>query len=143
MKKLLIAISVFAVLFSSCKKDDPPAATCSGTTVANVAGTYKITALRYKVTSSAPEQDYYNILPDCEKDNLTILAANGSLTYQDAGTACSPSNAYVGDWTLSGNTITLETYSGTVQSFDCKTLVVVATNYYNPGDRITFTYTKQ
>ena len=136
MKKILLIASISIFAFSSCDKDDDD--DCQ-TNVANLSGTYKLTALKYKPSGMA-EIDLYATLDACEKDDLTILNSNGTYSYQDAGTVCVPDGSYAGTWSLSGNTITVDGDQGTISSFDCN---IVTFYQESGGDRITFTYDKQ
>lgn len=144
MKKLFLALTagIFLMAGSSCKKDDKN--NC-GITVANVAGTYKILKVMYKVNASTPEVDYTNVaFQSCELDDLHILNANGTYTYQPAGVECAPPLGTSTDtWSLSGNTLTVEGETFTISSFDCSTLTFTASDYDTPGDKATFTLKKQ
>lgn len=140
MKKTSLLLSAFVVLYCSCKKDD--SSNCK-TDTASVAGSYKITSMKYKQTPSSAEIDFLAALDDCEKDDLAILNANGTFSVQDAGTACVPTTAYSSTWSLSGNTITIDGEAGTVESFDCNLLVISGTGLFVAGDKMTVTYDKQ
>lgn len=142
MKKIFLSTVILVTSVISCKKEDSKASTCT-TNMTSIAGTYKTTAISYKASNSAPEQDYYVILPTCEKDDIIKLNANGTVDYQDAGTACIPNGSYSGTWSLSGNSITIDGTPGTIQLFDCKKLVVSGSGVIVPGDKITVTYQKQ
>lgn len=138
MKKILLLASVTVLLFASCKKDEK----CE-IKISKVAGTYRVTAAKYKQTPASAEIDLFASLDACEKDDLEVLNENGSYTHQDAGTACSPNGTYSGTWTLNGNAITIDGEAATIQSFDCSTLVFVVAAYLLPGDAATFTLAKQ
>lgn len=135
MKKILLLATFGIFVMSSCNKDDD---NCE-TNVTTVSGTYKLTSLKYKA-SGQPEVDLFAFMDACEKDDLTVLNANGTYAYQDAGTACDPNGSFSGTWSLSGSTITVDGDTGTLQSFDCSTLVFYVED---AGDRLTFTYVKQ
>jgi hypothetical protein len=140
--KTILLLAFFSLVFISCRKDPPPA-TCT-TNVASLSGTYKLTSLKYKATASSTEQDYLVLMDACERDDLVTLNSNGTYTYTDAGTVCSPNGSDNGTWSLSGNTINSDgVVDGTIQNFDCATLVFYAEGIYIPGDRLTFTMTKQ
>lgn len=144
MKKLILALSAGIFLFagSGCSKDDKN--NCA-VTVANIAGTYKIQKVMYKLNASTAEVDYTStIFEACDLDDLLILNSNGVYQYQPAGVECTPPNSGDTDtWSLSGNTITIEGEAGTVSSFDCSSLVVVFSDYDVAGDKATFTLKKQ
>ena len=142
MKKIILSLSILVATVMSCKKEDSTPNTCT-TNVASIAGSYKTTAIKYKASSSTPEQDYFAMLDACEKDDIVKLNANGVADYQDAGTVCTPSGNYTSTWSLSGNTITMDGTVGTIQMFDCKKLVVSASGAIIPGDTFTVTYEKQ
>ena len=115
MKKIsLIAVLLSTMLFS-CKKDDEK---CELSQSAFV-GSYKVTALKYKASTSTPEIDEFAILPACEKDDVITFNSNGSTTYTDAGTVCVPDGNYTGTWNLTGSTIVSDGEIGTVTYFDC------------------------
>jgi hypothetical protein len=135
MKKILLLATFGIFVMSSCNKDDD---NCE-TNVTTVSGTYKLTSLKYKA-SGQPEVDLFAFMDACEKDDLTVLNANGTYAYQDAGTACDPNGSFSGTWSMSGSTITVDGDTGTLQSFDCSTLVFYVED---AGDRLTFTYVKQ
>jgi hypothetical protein len=120
MKKIFGSAFLALIVLSSCEKDkdDCP------TDVVSLSGTYKLTAAT--VTIAGTTTDEYAAREACEKDDLYILAADGSLTYQDAGTACNPSGSYSSTWSVSGNTITIDGETFTIESFDCDNLKVTA-----------------
>ena len=143
MKKLIVLSLVF-LMFYSCKKDKDAGTSCK-TDIASISGSYKITAYTYKESPSSSEEDYYNILfPDpCERDNVLILNANGTYQLTDAGIACSPVMDDNGIWSLSGNTFTKDGEATTIESFNCKTLVLVVTDTQTSGDKLKITLVKQ
>lgn len=136
MKKIFLIATIGFLGLSSCNKDDDD---CEQN-MASVSGTYKLTAMKYRPSGSTNEIDLYAFLDACEKDDLTVLNANGTYAYQDAGTVCNPNGSFNGTWTMSGNSITVDGESGTIQSFDCNTIVFYTED---AGDRITFTYVRQ
>ena len=138
MKQILVSAFVGLVVLSSCSKDDKD---CEKT-VAKIAGTYKVTSAVY-TAPGFPNQDFYAQLDACEKDDLEVLDANGDYDHQDAGTACSPSGAYSGTWSVSGNNITIDGETGAIASFNCNTLVIEIEVGLVAGDKLTTTLVRQ
>lgn len=148
MKKLLflpsMLFAISALVCVSCKKDKDKAASCS-TDVPSISGSYKFAAYTYKQTPSSPEEDYLPVIfPDaCERDDVLALNANGNYTVTDAGTVCTPAGSDSGTWSLAGNTLGIDGDLSTIQSFDCKTLVLVNQDVVVPGDQLKITLAKQ
>ena len=144
MKKSIIFCLALS-LFFSCKKDkDGGGSTCKQD-MAGISGTYKITSVTYKTSSTAAEQDYYTLFfPDpCERDDVYNLKANGTYTFTDAGVKCSPPGDFSGNWNVNGNVGNIDGYSITIQSFNCSSLVIVWPDYFSFGDQVKFTFTRQ
>lgn len=141
-KNLLFTLAfVFGV--TSCQKNSSQDNSCARTT-AGLAGTYKLTALKYKAGNDSPELDYMLLREVCENDDLIVLEANGTYWYKDLGLICSPDGSNNGTWSVAGNTIISDgIVSGTIQSFDCHFLTVYSADFIIPGDRITMTIEKQ
>ncbi|MGE5519143.1 MAG: lipocalin family protein [Candidatus Dadabacteria bacterium] len=141
-KLSFLSFGIILLLVISCKKNDNNS--CS-TDMNSIAGSYKITGYFYRASPSSQETDYTNIiLPDaCERDNLLVFNSNGSYQLVDAGVVCSPSSNDNGTWSLTGSTIYIDTEASTVESFDCKTLVVSTTDVNQTGDRVRIVLTKQ
>jgi len=148
MKKLsllpLVLFTIIGMIFISCKKDKDKTPDCS-TDVASISGSYKFTAYTYKETPTSPEQDWLStVFPDpCEKDDVISFNANGNYTVTDAGIVCSPAGGDNGTWSLSGNSMNIDGDLTTVESFDCKTLVLVNNDVAVTGDKLKITLTKQ
>ena len=115
----LSSAAILFLGFTACKKSDK---TNSSKTVANVSGSYKLTALT--ATQGGTSFNLYDSLPPCEKDNLIVLSANGSAQFVDAGTACNPPEDSTGAWHLSANadSIYMGNDAAYINSFDGKTL---------------------
>jgi hypothetical protein len=141
--KLSLAVLALSSVLFSCKKEDSATPPCS-ISMQNLSGSYKLTALKYKLTPATPEMDFFSLMDDCEKDDLLILNANGTYQFKDLGIACSPDGNENGTWKLDGTTVTSNgILEGTISSFDCKTLVFYNDNYNIPGDRAIITLVKQ
>lgn len=139
----------------SCQKDDKNdnnTQDCS-VTMNNLTGTYVITKLEAQTLGSSDYNDVTGVvLADaCMKDNTVILNSDGTAKYDDKGVTCDPSETSTGTWSLSGQqmTITLDqsplnVSNATVNSYDCKTLVILANSDTPlPGTKIRATLTKQ
>jgi len=131
------------VIFS-CKKNKDNNSSCT-TDVASISGSYKITAYTYQASPSSPEVDHYTTLfPDaCDRDNVLVFSTNGTYQLVDAGVVCSPSGDDNGTWSLSGNTMTVNGDQTTIESFDCKTLLLVNLDTQTSGDKLKITLTRQ
>jgi hypothetical protein len=140
--KNLLFILAFVSGISSCQKNREENS-CVRTTT-GLAGTYKLTALKYKAGNDSPELDYMPLREVCENDDLIVLEANGAYWYKDLGLICSPGGSNNGTWSVAGNAIISDgIVSGTIQSFDCHFLTVYSADFIIPGDRITLTIEKQ
>lgn len=143
MLRTAICLTLSISLLMACKKEKKEENTCTANQQ-GIAGTYRLTALKYKMSATSPEQDYLIYLDACERDDLITLNANGTYSYQDAGTSCSPSNNDSGTWSVNGNTISSDgMVNGTITSFDCRTLVYHVDNTLVTGDSYIFTMVKQ
>ena len=140
MKKILASCLIVSLLIS-CKKDKKEDCTLS---MAAISGNHKITAVRYKATPASPEVDYYNSIytDPCERDDVFSFNANGTYVFTDAGVVCTPSNSDTGNWSQSGNTVTIDGDAANVESFNCTTLTVSLTGYFVAGDKITIVFTR-
>jgi len=148
--RLLQQVSAFAVLaltaisIGSCKKSKGDEAKDCALTMANVSGTYRLTALKYNPGEGQPEQDALPLRDACENDDLITLKSDGTYLYQDAGTVCTPGGTDNGTWSLNGKVLSSDgDIYGTVKNFDCKTFVYYIPDIYSSGDKLTFTLTKQ
>lgn len=139
---IAIAIGCFSVVISSCKKSSNGGNPCS-ITMANLAGTYSL--LKAEQYFGGVFIDGTGFLAACQKDDHIVLNANGTASYQDLGTACSPPNDATGTWALSGNVISAPSLgpppglNGTVSSYDCTKLVILDTTSGGDIYRITLT----
>src|SRR5258705_6076653 len=141
MKKLIF-FSLIICSGLSCKKSTDK--TCNLDT-ASVAGSYKVTAVRYKATATSSETDYYSqFFPDaCERDDIITLNANGSATFTDAGIKCSHPGDDVSTSSPSGNTITIDGGPAHVDSFNCNSITISEADVFAAGDKLIIVLTRQ
>jgi hypothetical protein len=126
MKKMIIAFSALALVFTSCKKDDETKAVTP--TKENLTGTWMITSVR--IGSGGQSVDIFSAFDACQKDDKYLLNADLSYAVEDAGTKCDPDGGYTGGtWALvNSTTIDLDGETSTIKSFDGKNLVVSQTS---------------
>jgi len=142
MKKATFIVLSAIVLFS-CTGDKDELQPCTISTAA-ISGAYKIISMLYKENASAPETEVFPIwFEACQRDDVLTFDTNGTYQDADAGIKCSPPDDDNGTWTLSGNTMTIDSDPTTLESFDCKTLVLVNMDTQVAGDRLKITLTKQ
>src|SRR5215471_6866579 len=114
MKKFVLRLLLFGSLLTSCNKSTVKAPI----NVSTISGTYTLTDLRMSATG-VPEQDAYNTVQDCEKDDLYEFRTDSSFTRTDAGVVCdSGSEKYEGKWKLEGDQISFYGETGTITKFD-------------------------
>jgi hypothetical protein len=91
MKKALLAIATFTLIFASCKKDDSNNGGGGGANEAIL------------TTGSQQTVNLYALLQSCEVDNLFTFNTDHSVTIDEGPTKCSSSAPQVtttGNWTL-------------------------------------------
>jgi hypothetical protein len=144
MKKIIFILSITAIIFS-CKKSETPADTC---TVSNttIIGTYTLTAIKYKASSAAAEDDLFSGLDDCKKDDTYELKTDGSVVVEGGANICGgpPPPGGITNWSLTNSNQTLgldDEY--TISSFDCTTLVLTKNDNLVAGDTKKVTYVKK
>ena len=140
MKKIIFLTLIAASLATACKKNP----TCE-TNQTSISGAYKITAATYKASNSSAEIDYFNTLfPDaCDRDNVYTFQTNGTYQIKDAGVVCTPNGDDNGTWSFaSANNMIIDGDPVILESFDCKTLVMVNTDVQTASDRLKLTLTK-
>jgi len=124
MKKIILTLLSFGSLLTSCSKS----ADKTPINVSTVSGTYTLKDLRMAATG-VPEQDAYNTVKDCEKDDLYQFKSDSSFTHVDNGMVCDSSNGnYEGTWRLDGDTISFYGQTGTITKFDGNTMEITATS---------------
>ena len=137
---LLLVITVVLIIAISCKKSSNNS---SAITKENLAGIYTLTGLTATV-APFPAQNIIDSVPACQRDDQYKLNPDLTFNYIDAGTKCSPPADNVSTWSLSGNTITIDTLQGTIQHFDGKALVINHDQTISGfSATITTTFTKQ
>lgn len=139
MKKIIYSLTLIAFsgfLFTGCKKSSSE--DCE-ITEASIAGVYKLTAAK-KIQGSTETDVLHLLYEDCELDDTNELKTDGTFVYTDAGVTCSTNNNETGTWSISGSTLILNSGTSTIESFDCKHLVVT---YLSGSDTIKETYTRQ
>jgi hypothetical protein len=138
---ILSLAGVIAILLAvSCKKSS---SNSSSITVQNLAGTYTLTALTVTIPP-LPPQSIIDSVPTCQRDDEYKLNTDLTYDYIDAGTKCNPPGDGTGVWSLSGNTITIDTTQSTIQKFDGRTLVInTNVNFMGIAATTTETLTKQ
>ena len=144
MKKIIFLAFITTLFITACKKNNNNDSACT-TNAASIAGAYKITAVTYKANATSTEMDYFNILfPDaCERDDVYTFQTSGTYQIKDAGVVCSPSGDDSGTWSVSANTMVLDGDANTIESFNCKSLILVNADTQTPGDKLKLTLTKQ
>ena len=138
MKNSLIVLLTYATLVTvSCKKDKEET---QAVTKENLAGSYKLAALKVQVNGSV-EEDAMSSIEACQADDVTTLNADQTYTVADAGTQCSPATDESGNWGLAGTTSFImdgETFA--IKSWNGKQLVLTETDN-SSGTSITYTTT--
>jgi hypothetical protein len=140
--KFLLLTSL--VILGACQKEknNSPSNNCP-LNIFTIAGYYSFTSLKYKQTSTSAEIDWMQFLAPCERDDEVFLSVNGTYTYTDKGLVCDPDGNEGGTWQLKGNTLTSDgLINGTIEKFDCKTLVFYVLDINVPGDRMTLVLTR-
>ena len=98
----------------------------------SLAGTYRL--VKVEQGGGGSFSDMTNLVTEaCQRDNTLTLNANGTYTYTDAGTACTPAENSSGNWEIDSNgklnigavgPFILDDLS--ITSFNCSTLVAEA-----------------
>lgn len=141
MKKLCFFFGLLTLFIVGCTKDKPEP------TPANIAGVYKITALKAKAGSAAPV-DVYNQLNECQQNDTWDFEEDGTFLYGGVATNTCQSDDYSGTWSLNENTFSISSPQNTtpyrLESFDGRILLLSTTGTLN-SDPATYyvTYTRQ
>lgn len=141
MKKIFLLSSLFALAFVGCKKSSSSNNNSCTLSASSIVGSYKMTAM--VLTMAGQTVDIFNndsYTPPCSRDNIYTLNANGNYTVADGATACDPSDASSGTWTLSGNTLTMDGSDvSTVSEFTCSSFKIVSSGMQGESTTVTFT----
>ena len=144
MKKMIIAFSALALVFTSCKKDEESKAVTP--TKENLTGVWMTTAAKITVGGNSVNvfnnaDENMNIYSACERDDKYHFNADLTNVVEDAGTKCDPEGGSQGEWALTNaTTINIDGETGTIDSFDGKNLVVTVDQ---GGAKSTTTFAKQ
>jgi len=138
---LLVLFGLFLFLsVISCSKSSSDSHAIN---VANISGTYLLTAVTVSLPP-APPISVMDSIPLCRRDDLIKLNSNMSVYFVDAGTQCVPSGNDTSTWALSGTNISIDTLSGTISKFDGHILQINSTlNFMGISVQSTETLTKQ
>lgn len=142
MKKIVLIFAAIVAL-NSCKKEDTNAEVSQDLTLANVAGSYKMTAA--SITTNGTSVDIFNnpnYYEACEKDDVTTFTTSGTYTIADAGTKCSPTTDDTGTYSVNttAKTMTVDGSTMTVETFTNKKIVFSETI---SGVKYSYTITRQ
>ncbi len=143
MNKKTLTLAFAALTLAACKKE-----TNCEKTMASIAGTYSLIKLEFGTGGTF--MDVTGELDACERDDQVTLNENGTSSYSDLGTVCSPSGNDSGTWSLSSSgRMTISTGGGILElsdaeitSFDCQTLVLTGFDSSSPGDQFRLTIRK-
>jgi uncharacterized protein YcfL len=143
--KQTLLMVVCAFIFFSCQKEKEKENTpACGISMEGLAGSYKITKLQYKASPEVAPADFMTYLEECQKDDITTLYSNGTYKYDDGGLVCEPNESDEGVWLVKDKTVVSDGFiNGTVESYDCKTLVYYMADVLVEGDKLTFTAERQ
>lgn len=141
--KSAFTLVLISSLFFSCEEKNVEEKKCS-ISMESLSGKYNLISVKYKESNTAAELDFRSLQEACEQDDFLILNPNGTYTTEDVGISCNSNETDSGSWSLTGNELTSDgILSGTITSFDCKTLEYVVKNTYKDGDTFEFKLIKQ
>lgn len=135
-----LLVAVMTIGFFSCKKEKNKDCAINES---NFAGSYKISSVKYKATSSSPEIDGSSFIDACAIDDVSTFKSDHTYTYVDGGTKCNPPGDGTGTWSLSGSTLTVDGNGTTVSNFTCSNFTVTTNNVFSPGDMLLITFARQ
>lgn len=145
MKPLFFVLALCAAAIA-CKKSDVNVTEPCPIKQTTVAGRYVTTAIKYKASSSAAEQDLFTPLDSCQKDDTFELRRDSSVTILPGRLVCPgpPPPGSLTVWYVSadGKKFTFDAEYDIV-SFDCTNLVVTQKDVNVTGDIRTLTLSKE
>lgn len=148
MKTKILASLILLLIIFSCKKNSNNSSDCSKT-MASIAGTYSI--FKVEIGNNGVFTDATSSIDDCNRDDKLSLNSNGTTSYQDLGTKCSPAEDGTGTWSISSaGKITISDNNGgassvtvaDITSYDCTFLVVTQSDPSTPAVQIRTTFKK-
>lgn len=143
MKKTILGLAIFAISFTSCKKDDE--IKTLPLTKENVAGSYKLTGVETKIGTqrSNVTDTWFEFVGSCSQDDVTSYNVAGTYAISDLGTVCDPSNDNNGQWDVSNTTtLSIDGVAVPVEHFSINELKLVYEDANINGQYI-LTYTRQ
>src|SRR5687767_4523084 len=119
-----VLLFIISLTSFSCKKEKDNSSGCI-LSPTSILGTYKLTGYTTQQSATSPVLDEYATWQPCEKDDVVTLNADGTYKRVDAGMTCfSPAEIINGTWSLNGNSFTNDGVLGTIETFDCHTLII-------------------
>lgn len=125
MKKTLLLLALYSIL-ASCEREMP-------TETTTLADTLKdknwLVIADSTVSSTGSVENNYNLLPDCEKDDLVQFKSNKTIVMDEGATKCNasdPQTMTIGAWALNESSKVLSFTS--VEKIDFKIHTLNATN---------------
>ena len=91
MKKLFLALFIFTLFFSSCKKDDATTDTARRDFLTENGGWFETTVLKKSAPTDPWEVDYFSLEP-CNLDNKTSFTSTYSFSIDGGSEKCNPSD---------------------------------------------------
>ncbi|MEA3444121.1 MAG: lipocalin family protein [Bacteroidota bacterium] len=137
---IIVAIATSLFVFSSCNKDDDEPNKKEMLT----ANSWKVTAFTLD-SLGFPILDIYQLMDDCNKDDLTIFNEDGTYESNEGPTKCNDADPQVieeGTWTFNSDETQIITTSDTTQTMDIVTLnsSKLAISYTEEEEGVVYTY---
>jgi len=147
MKKILyptLLCFVVVLIAGACHKNNNNGQ--EAVTFQNIVGTYKIS--KVEVSNGQISENLTDSIDQCQKDDLFHFNKDSTLFYEDAGVACTPNGSFTTNWSVTGNTLIIQTNgtsTATIKSLTSTTLVLSSADstYYPEIITTTDTFTRQ